>query len=139
MVTIPEVDLLERMADLTEADPVDILRRPSLARLTMQMSAQVREACTAYLRLAEQCLAKPDAPSRLSESAKSTVDLIVRALVSSCASTGRKSSVRRQRRLVANALEYCDHRANQPIDVRKLCDEAHSRHKRPLRFAFQAT
>jgi AraC family ethanolamine operon transcriptional activator len=136
VLAIPEVDLLERMANLTQADPVDMLRRPSLAHLTTQMSAQVRQACMAYLHTAEQCLARPDAPSPLPEMAKSTVDLVARALVSSAPAHDPKPSVRRQRQLVANVVDYCDHRADQPIQIHELCHELEVS-ERTLRYAFQ--
>ena len=136
VLAIPEADLLERMADLTEADPVDMLRRPSLAHLTRQMSAQVREACTAYLRLAEQSLAKPDTPSPLPEMAESTVELMARALVSSRLSNDQKKSGRRQRQLIAHSVNYCHDREEQSIRINALC-----RHlgvsERTLRYAFQ--
>lgn len=136
VLTIPEVDLLQRMADITDADPVDMLRRPSLARLSKEVAAQVRQACMAYLRTAEQHLAKPDAPSPLPEMAKSTVDLVARALVSSRPAHDPKLSIRRQRRLVANVVDYCDDRADQPIQIHELCHELEVS-ERTLRYAFQ--
>lgn len=136
VLTIPEADLVTLICEMTDADPVDILRRPNLARLAPEVSAQVREACMGYVRTAEQTLANPDAPSPLPQMAKSTVELLARALVSSFPSTGPKPSVGRQRRLVTNVVDYCDHRADQPIRIHELCHELEVS-ERTLRHAFQ--
>jgi AraC family ethanolamine operon transcriptional activator len=135
VVTIPEVDLLQQIADLSHADPVEILRRPSVVHLTNEVAAKVREVCTAYLHSAEQSLARPDAPSALPEMAKSTVELITRALVFSGRPRDRKLSYSRQRQLIGNAVDYCEHRADAAIRINNLCREL-GVSERTLRYTF---
>jgi len=133
--TLPEVDFLQQIADISHADPVEILRRPSVVHLTTQVAAKVREACTAYLHSAEQSLARPDAPSALPEMAKSTAELIARALVSSRRPRDRKPSCSRQRQLIGKAVDYYEHCEDEAIRINNLCREL-GVSERTLRYTF---
>jgi AraC family ethanolamine operon transcriptional activator len=133
---IPEVDLLQQAADIAHADSAEILRRPNLVRLTTQVAARVRAACTAYLHSAKQSLARPDAPSPLPEMAKSTAELVARAVISSRPLREREPSCSRQRQLIKKAVDYCEHRGDEPIRINNLCRELGAS-ERTLRYAFQ--
>jgi AraC family ethanolamine operon transcriptional activator len=135
--TIPEIDFLQQTADITHADPVEILRRPSVVHLTTQVAAQTREACAAYLGIAEQSLANPDAPSPLAEMAKSAAELITRAVASSLPPRDRKPSWSRHRQLIDKAVDYCEYREDEAIRISELCREL-GVSERTLRFAFQS-
>jgi AraC family ethanolamine operon transcriptional activator len=132
---IPEVDFLQQIADTSHADPVEILRRPSVVHLTTQVAARVREACTAYLHCVEQSLARPDAPSALPEMAKSTAELIARALVSSRPLRDQEPSCSRQRQLIGKAVDHYEHREDEAIRINNLCREL-GVSERTLRYAF---
>jgi AraC family ethanolamine operon transcriptional activator len=137
--SIPEVDFLQQAADITHADPIETLRRPSVVHLTTQVAAEVREACTAYLHSAEQSLARPDAPSPLPGMAKSLAELMVRAVVSSRPSRDRSRDRppggSRQREVVDKAIEYVDNREDGVIRISTLCREL-GVSERTLRYAF---
>jgi AraC family ethanolamine operon transcriptional activator len=133
--TIPEVDFLRQTADIAHADPVETLRRPSVVHLTTQVAAEVREACTAYLYTAEQCLARPDAPSALPEMAKSTAELIARAVVSSRPPRDQKPSYSSQLQLIDKAVDYFEHHENEAIRINMMCREL-GVSERTLRYAF---
>jgi AraC family ethanolamine operon transcriptional activator len=135
--TIPEVDFVQQTADITHSDPVEILRRPSVVHLTTQVAAEIRRACTAYLECAVQALARPDAPSPLPGMAKSTADLITRAVVSSRPQRERKPSLSRQRQLIGKAVDYCASHEDEAIRINELCREL-GVSERTLRFAFHS-
>jgi AraC family ethanolamine operon transcriptional activator len=133
--TIPQVDFLQQIADASHADPTELLRRPSVVHLTTQVAAKVREACNAYLHIAEQSLARPEAPSALAGMAKSTTALIVRALGSSWVPHDRKPGHSRQLQLIDKAVDYYEYREDEAIWINNLCREL-GVSERTLRYAF---
>jgi len=134
--TIPEVDLRERVADITRADPTDMLQRPRLAHLSPELGAEIRKASTSYLHAAAQSLVDPDASLLLSEMAQSTTELLTHALVSSRLTPELPGSTRRQRQLIAACAKRCNDRQDQPVRIEDLAHDL-GVSERTLRYAFQ--
>lgn len=136
VLTIPESDLVQAMTDFGELDPLAMLRRPHLVRLSAEASARVRKACIAYLRAARSHEARTDAATRISEMATSTVELITRELVSARVPYDAKPVTHRQRHLVRRVVQHCAVRERDPIRIADLCREV-GVSERTVRYAFQ--
>ena len=134
--TIPEVDLHERVADITRSDPTDMLQRPRLAHLSPELGAEIRKASTSYLHAAAQSLVDPDASLLLSEMAQSTTELLTHALVSSRLTPELPGSTRRHRQLIAACAKRCNDRQDQPVRIEDLAHDL-GVSERTLRYAFQ--
>ncbi len=67
--------------------------------------------------------------------AKSTAELMTRAVVSSLPPRDRKPSWGRQRQLIDKAVDYCEYREDEVIRINLLCREL-GISERTLRFAF---
>ena len=132
--TIPEAELAQQIADITHDDPWNFIVH-GVARLTPQVSAQVRQAAMAYLDAAARSLVTPDAPSPLPELAKSAVELMARALVSARPPRHTKPGINRQRQLIRQAEDYIAHVTDQPLRIGQLCCEINVS-ERTLRDAF---
>ena len=131
---IPEAVLAQQIADITHDDPRNFIVH-GIARLTPQVSAQVRQAAMAYLDAAARSLVRPDAPSPLPEMAKSIIELMAHALVSVQPPRAPKQSLNRQRQLIRTAEDYCAHNKDQPLRISRLCREIDVS-ERTLRDAF---
>ncbi|RLB42177.1 MAG: hypothetical protein DRH23_17335 [Deltaproteobacteria bacterium] len=136
VLTIPESDLAQAMTDFGDVDPLAMLRRPHLVRLSAEASARVRKACIAYLRAARSHEAGTDAATRISEMATSTVELITRELVSARIPYESKPATHRQRHLVREVAQHCADRERDPIRIADLCREV-GVSERTVRYAFQ--
>jgi AraC family ethanolamine operon transcriptional activator len=132
---IPEAELAQHFTDLTHDDPEAILHGLSLARLTPQLAAQLRQASLAYLAVAARSQATPGAPSPLPEMAHFLVRLMARALVSARPAHHVKAGLNRQRQLIRKAENYVAHLTNQPLRIGQLCHEIDVS-ERTLRDAF---
>jgi AraC family ethanolamine operon transcriptional activator len=126
--------LAQQIADITHDDPRDFIIH-GIARLTPQVAAQLRQAAMAFLGATTRSLVKPDAPSPLSELAKSAVELIARALVSALPPRHTKPSIKRQRQLIRQAEDYVAHFSELPLRIGQLCREIDIS-ERTLREAF---
>jgi AraC family ethanolamine operon transcriptional activator len=133
--SIPEAELAQQISDITHDDPEAILRGLSLARLTPQLAAQVRQASLAYLAVAARSRATPGAPSSLPEMAQFLVQLMARALVSARPPRPVKASLNRQRQLVHKAENYVAHLSDRSLRIGLLCGEIGAS-ERTLRNAF---
>ena len=132
---IPEAELAQQITDITHDDPEAILHGLSVARLTPQRAAQVRQASLANLDAAARSLAAPGAPSPLPEMAHLLVRLMVRALVSSRPPHHARAGLDRQRQLIREAEDYAAHLPEQPLRIGQLCREIDVS-ERTLRDAF---
>jgi AraC family ethanolamine operon transcriptional activator len=132
---IPEAELAQQITDITHDDPEAILHGLSVARLTPQLAAQVRQASLAYLDAAARSLAAPGAPSPLPEMAHLLVRLMVRALVSARLPHHARAGLNRQRQLIRKAEDYAAHLSEQPLRIGQLCREIDVS-ERTLRDAF---
>ena len=132
---IPEAELAQQLTDITHDDPEAILHGLSVARLTPQLAAQVRQASLAYLAAATRSQATPGAPSALPEMAHFLVRLMARALVSARPARHVKAGLNRQRQLIRKAENYVAHLTNQPLRIGQLCREIDVS-ERTLRDAF---
>jgi len=120
---IPEAYMARRVAELTQDDPEETLRGLSVAKLTPQASAQLRQACRAYLEAARKSLAKPAGRALLPQMAKATVELVVHRLVSSRSPRHSTQSVNRRFQLIRKVQDYCEQYADQSLRIGHLCHE----------------
>jgi len=120
---IPEADLMQWIAHLTRNDPEETLRGLSIARLSPQASAQLRQACRAYLDAAAESLVKPDKLALLPEMAEATVELVVHALVNSNSPRHPKQSVDRRFHLIRKTQDYCTQNTDQLLRIGDVCRE----------------
>jgi len=132
---IPEAELVQQLTDITHDDPEAILHGLSVARLTPQLAAQVRQASLAYLDTAASFQAAPGARSLLPEMAHFLVRLMARALVSARPPRHVKAGLNRQRQVIRKAEDYVAHLTNQPLRIGQLCHEIDVS-ERTLRDAF---
>ena len=132
---IPEVVFAQQVADITHDDPRNFIVH-GIARLTPQVSAQVRQAAMAYLDAATRSLVRPDAPSPLPETTKSMIELMAHVLVFVQPPRAEKQSLNKQRQLIRKAEDYCAHDKDQPLRIGQLCREIDVS-ERTLRYAFQ--
>jgi AraC family ethanolamine operon transcriptional activator len=135
VLTIPEVELARQIVDITHDDPETLLHTHGVVHLTPQLATQVRQAALNYIDTAVRSVATPDAPSPLSQMAKSTVELMARVLVSAQPQRHVKSSLNRSRQWVHKAEEFCGQHPNQPLRIGQLCREL-GVSERTLRDAF---
>jgi AraC family ethanolamine operon transcriptional activator len=119
---IPEAELAQQIADLTDDDPWDIIVHGRI-RLIPQVAAQLRQAALVYLETAARSLAGVGVTSILPEMADSMVEQVVRALVSSKPLRDEKAGLNRQRRLIKSVEEYVAELAEQPLRIGRLCCE----------------
>jgi hypothetical protein len=107
VLTIPEIDLIQAMTDFGHVDPLAMLSRPHLVRLSAEASARVRNACIAYLRAARSYEAGTDAATRVSEMATSLAELITLNLVFAQVPYDPSEATRRHRDLVRKVVQRC--------------------------------
>jgi AraC family ethanolamine operon transcriptional activator len=132
--TIPEVELVQKIADITYDDPWDFIIH-GVARLTPQVATQVRQVCLVYLDTAAGHLTSPDTASLLPQMVEAIAKTIAGALVLSRPQHNTKQSFIRQRQLIKKVEDYCAHHTRQPLRVAKVCS-AIDVSERSLRDAF---
>jgi AraC family ethanolamine operon transcriptional activator len=134
VVTIPETELAQSIADITDDDPQVLLRELDVARLSPRQAAQLRQAATACLKVAARSLGRQDAASTQPDMATSMTKMMARALVFSQSPT-KKRSRSRQRKLVRLAEVYAARRVTQPLRIGDMCRDIRVS-ERSLRDAF---
>ena len=134
---IPEAMLAQQIADITHDDPRNFIVH-GIARLTPQVSAQVRQAAMAYLDAATRSLVRPDAPSPLPEMTKSMIELMAHVLVSVQPPRAEKQSLNKQRQLIRKAEDYYADNKGQPLRIGRLCSDLDVS-ERSMRDAFYET
>jgi AraC family ethanolamine operon transcriptional activator len=132
---IPEAELAQQIVDITHEDPEDVLHTHAAVHLTPQLAAQVRQASLAYLDTAVRPAVTADVPSPLPQMAKSTVELITRALVSARPQRHARASLNRSRQWIRKSEESCRQHGDQPLRIGQLCREI-GVSERTLRDAF---
>jgi len=135
VITMPEAELANHIAHLTHGDPEVILNGQNVFHLKPQVAVQLREALIAYLHAAKTCLTRLDARSRLAEMARSSVELLVRALVDAQPPSRSKRNLDSQRRLINQAVDCYFQRPNRSLRIGQLCHET-GVSERSLRDAF---
>ncbi len=97
---IPETELTQLIADITNDNPEEVLDGHDICHLSTQMATQVRQACITYLRAVSWSIERPTEAWKLPEIAQSIVELIARSVVDSRPQYGQKPILGRHRTLV---------------------------------------
>jgi AraC family ethanolamine operon transcriptional activator len=133
---IPEAELAQHIADLTNDDPDEVMRTHGVIRLRPELATQIREVSLAYLDAVQQFHDHPNGPSPLAEMIKSAVELIARAMASSQVPDRSQPTFQRRRQLVRKAMELSAQRSVQPLRIGELCHLL-AVSERTLRYAFR--
>ena len=131
---IAEVELVQKIADITHDDPCDFIIH-GVVHLTPQVAAQVRQACLVYLDTAAHHLKNLDTASSLPQMMEAITKVIAYALVSSKPQHNTKQSFIRQRQLIKKVEDYCACHTRQPLRINLICREI-GVSERTLRDAF---
>ena len=119
---IPETELTQLIADITNDNPEEVLDGHDICHLSTQMATQVRQACIAYLRAVSWSMERPTEAWKLPEIAQSIVELIARSVVDSRPQYGQKPILGRHRTLVRKARDiFAQPMTDQPLRVSQLC------------------
>jgi AraC family ethanolamine operon transcriptional activator len=120
VLAIPEAELAQHIAIITQDDPENILTGQNVVRLDPQKAAQLRHYFTVYLRAVKQCLAKPGAATDLPEMATLPVELLAQALAESRALPTEKCSPARQRHVIRTIEAFDQQNKGLPLRIGRL-------------------
>lgn len=132
---IPEVDLCERIANLTQSDPGRVLRDREVVRLNPQLAARIRQASLQYLSAAQQLPGNGDDARLVGELAQIAISLVARGLASTQSTNQFPAMLKRRNELVRKAKDFAADRAEEPVRIGELCRELKVS-ERTLRHAF---
>lgn len=132
---LPEVDVYEHVANLSQQDPEAVISTHGVVHLAPRLAAQIREASIAYLRATRQPGNRPADQRACAKLAQDAIALIAQGLASSHVPNQARATQQRRNELVRKAKDLAADRSGQTLRIGELCRDL-SVSERTLRHAF---
>jgi AraC family ethanolamine operon transcriptional activator len=135
-IVIPESDLADQTAALTQRAPENIMRRRGLAKVSGPQSARLRQACLHYFNVASIFLRSPDDGFALEAMAADLVSLAIRVVVDSRLEPGPTPTLGRRLQIIRKAEQYSRSHDARTLRIADVCRHVGTS-ERSLRYAFE--
>jgi AraC family ethanolamine operon transcriptional activator len=120
VVAVPEAELMRQIANFTQKDPEDTLRRLEIIQLAPQHAAQIRHYATDYLRAAKHSLANSQSTAKLSEMGEVMLKLLAQMIAHSLTQPEKRFGVAQRQELIRKIEKFDDEHSALPLQIAPL-------------------